>query len=141
MMGDRRGFSLAELMVVVLIVSILAAIAQPKLSDVLVKARAADAYADMEVVRVAALAFQADLHVWPPDASRGVVPTGLDAFLPSNFSLTKSDYQLDFDNWGGSPFDIGITIITSDATLGLTVLDMLPPPKWNSGDKYSWVIE
>ena len=140
-MNDRRGFSLAELMVVVLIVSILAAVAQPKLSDVLVKARAADAYADMEVVRVAALAFQANLHVWPPDATRGVVPTGLAAFLPADFNLVKSDYQLDFDNWGGSPFEIGITLITSDATLGLTLLDMLPPPKWNSGNKYSWVIE
>jgi prepilin-type N-terminal cleavage/methylation domain-containing protein len=140
-MSDRRGFTLIELMVVVLIVSILAAIAQPKLSDVLVKARAADAYADMEVVRVAALAFQADQNVWPPNASRGVVPTGLDEFLPADFSMTKSDFQLDFDNWGGSPFDIGITIITSDAVLGLTLLDMLPPPKWNSGDKYSWVIE
>ena len=140
-MSDRRGFSLVELVVVVLIVSILAAIAQPKLSDVLVKARATDAYADMEVVRVAAFAFQADQHVWPPEASMGVVPTGMDAYLPGNFNLTKSDYVLDFDNWGGTPFMIGITIVTSDANLGLTLLDMLPPPKWNSGDKYSWVIE
>jgi len=122
-MTDRRGFSLAELMVVVLIVSILAAIAQPKLSDVLVKARAADAYSDMDVVRVAALAFQANQNVWPPDASRGAVPTGLDAYLPENFNLTKADYVLDFDNWGGSPFQIGVTLITSDATLGLTLHD------------------
>lgn len=140
-MSDRKGFTLIELMIVVLIVSILAAIAQPKLSDVLVKARAADAYADMQVVRVAALAFQANQNAWPPDAARGVVPTGLGAYLPDDFSLVKSDYQLDFDNWGGSPFEIGITLITSDATLGLNLLDILPAPKWNSGDKYSWVIE
>ena len=140
-MSDRRGFSLAELVVVVLIVSILAAIAQPQLSDVMVKARAADAYGDMEVVRVAALAFQADQNAWPPEAAISVVPTGMEAYLPAGFNLTKSDYILDFDNWGGTPFVIGVTIVTSDATLGLTILDMLPPPKWNSGDKYSWVIE
>ena len=140
-MSDRRGFSLAELVVVVLIVSILAAIAQPKLRDVLVKARAADAYADMEVVRVAALEFQADQNDWPSEASQGVVPTGMDAYLPGGFDLTKSDYVLDFDNWGGTPLTIGVTLITSDATLGLTLLDMLPPPKWSSGNKYSWVIE
>ena len=140
-MSDRRGFSLAELIVVVLIISIVAAIAQPRLSDVLVKARAADAYADMEVVRVAALAYQADQNFWPPDASRGVVPTGMEEYLPDDFNLTKSDYVLDFDNWGGTPFVIGVTVITSDAALGLTLLDLLPPPKWTSGDKYSWVIE
>ena len=99
-MSDRRGFSLAELVVVVLIVSILAAIAQPKLSDVLVKARAADAYSDMQVVRVAAFAFQAAQNTWPPDASRGVVPTGMDAYLPGDFNLTKSDYVLDLRQLG-----------------------------------------
>ncbi len=140
-MTDRRGFSLIELIVVVLIVSILAAIAQPKLSGVLLKARAADAYADMDVVRVAALAYQANNNLWPPEAAQGVVPTGLDEFLPANFNMAKSDFQLDFDNWGGSPFIIGVTLITSDANLGLTLLDILPAPKWNSGDKYSWVIE
>ena len=140
-MSDRKGFTLIELMIVVLIVSILAAIAQPRLSDVLVKARAADAYADMQVVRGATLEFQANQNGWPPDAARGVVPTGLDVYLPETFSLVKSDYQLDFDNWGRSPFEIGVTLITTDASLGLNLLDILPAPKWNSGNKYSWVIE
>ena len=140
-MNDRRGVTLIELLVVVLIVSILAAIAQPRLSGVLVKARATDAYADMQVVRVAALEYQADQNDWPQEAIQGVVPTGLADYLPGGFSLTKSDYVLDFDNWGGTPFMIGVTLITSDVTLGLTLLDMLPPPRWNSGDKYSWVIE
>ena len=140
-MSDRRGFTLIELLVVVLIVSILAAIAQPRLSDVLVKARAADAYADMDVIRIAALAFQANNNAWPPEAGLGVVPTGLEEFLPGDFSMAKSDFQLDFDNWGGSPFEIGVTLVTTDAALGLTLLNILPPPKWNSGNKYSWVIE
>ena len=140
-MSDRSGFSLVELVVVVLVVSILAAIAQPKLSEVLVKARAADAYADMQVVRVAVLAFQADQNTWPADVNRGVVPPGLDSFLPANFDLVKSDYTLDFDNWGGSPFTVGVTLVTRDTNLGLRLLEILPPPKWNSGEKYSWVIE
>jgi prepilin-type N-terminal cleavage/methylation domain-containing protein len=140
-MSDRRGFTLIELLVVVLIVSILAAIAQPQMTQVIVKARAVDAIADMEVIRLAVYSYQTAQQGWPNDVSRGQVPPGLDAYLPGNFSFVKDDYTLDFDNWGGSPFSIGVTMITPDSTLGLTTLDMLASPKWKSGQKYTWVIE
>ena len=140
-MKDRRGVTLIELLVVVLIVSILAAIAQPKLSDLIVKARAADAISDMQVVRVAVYNYQSEEQAWPSDANSGIVPPGLDAYLPGGFDLVKDDYTLDFDNWGGSPFTVGVTLITSDSILGRTALEMLASPKWNSGDKYTWVIE
>ena len=140
-MTDRKGMTLIELLVVVLIISILAAIAQPRMSQVIVKARATDAIADMEVVRVAVYSYQTAVNGWPADANRGVVPPGLEPYLPANFSLVKDDYTLDYDNWGGSPFLIGVTLITSDEALGLTALDMLASPKWRSGDKYTWVIE
>ncbi len=140
-MIDRKGMTLIELLVVVLIISILAAIAQPRFSQVIVKARAADAIADMEVIRVAVYSYQTAVNGWPADANRGIIPAGLDAFLPGNFSFVKDAYTLDYDNWGGSPFMIGVTLITSDTALGLTTLDMLAMPKWNSGDKYTWVIE
>ena len=140
-MKDRRGVTLIELLVVMLIVSILAAIAQPKLLDVIVKARATDAISDMQVIRLAVYNYQTDQQVWPSDVNRGIVPPGLDAYLPGGFDLVKDDYTLDFDNWGGSPFAVGITLITSDSILGRTALEMLASPKWNSGDKYTWVIE
>ena len=140
-MNGRKGMTLIELLVVVLIISILAAIAQPRMSQVIVKARATDAIADMEVIRVALYSYQTAVRGWPAEAGQGVVPPGLDTFLPGDFSFVKDDYTLDYDNWGGSPFLIGVTMITSDTTLGLTTLDMLALPKWNSGDKYTWVIE
>ena len=138
---DRKGVTLIELLVVVLIVSILAAIAQPQLTSVIVKARAADAISDMQVVRVALYNYQSDKQTWPPDVNRGIVPPGLDTYLPAGFDFEKEDYILDFDNWGGSPFMIGVTLITSDTVFGVTLLDMLGSPKWNSADKYTWVIE
>ena len=138
---DRKGVTLTELLVVMLIVSIIAAIAQPRLSEVITKARAADAISDMQVVRVAAFGYQSDQQAWPSDVERGIVPPGLEDYLPGDFNLVKDDYTLDYEYWGGSPFMVGITLITSDSTLGRTALEMLASPKWNAGDKYTWVIE
>jgi prepilin-type N-terminal cleavage/methylation domain-containing protein len=138
---DRRGVTLTELLIVVLIISILAAIAQPKLTDLIVRARAADAISDMQIVRLAAYNYQTDLQIWPSDVGQGIVPPGLDTYLPEGFDLVKDKYTLDYDNWGGSPFMIGVTLITADSVLGRRALEMLSSPKWNAGDKYTWVIE
>ena len=137
----RKGMTLIELLVVVLIISVLAAIAQPRLHGVIVKARAADAISDMQVIRLAAYNYQSDQQAWPSDVASGIVPPGLEVYLPESFDLVKEDYTLDFDNWGGTPFMVGVTLITADSILGRTALEMLASPKWNSGDKYTWVIE
>ena len=138
---DRKGVTLIELLVVVLIISIVAAIAQPQLSHIIVKARAADAISDMQVIRLAVYNYQTDQQAWPSDVAAGNVPPGLEEYLPGGFDLVNDDYTLDYENWGGSPFMIGVALITSDSTLGRTALEMLASPKWSSGDKYTWVIE
>ena len=73
--------------------------------------------------------------------SSGIVPPGLDTYPPDGFDLVQNGYTLDYDYWGGSPFLLGVTLITSDSVLGRTALEMLSSPKWNAGDKCTWVIE
>jgi type II secretory pathway pseudopilin PulG len=124
-----------------LIVSILAAIAVPQFTDLIIKARAADAISDMQVIRVAVYSYQTDLQAWPDDVAGGIIPPGLEDYLPEGFDLVKDGYILDYDNWGGSPFTIGVTLVTPDSALGRNALEMLASPKWNIGDKYTWVIE
>jgi type II secretory pathway pseudopilin PulG len=139
--SDREGATLIELLVVVLILSILAAIVQPRISDVVLKAHAADVISDVRVVQVAVFSYEADLQSWPVEAAVGVVPPGLEAYLPTGFELAKEDYTLDFENWGGSPYLIGITVVTPNAPLGLRTMEMMAAPKWSAGNKYTLVLQ
>ena len=52
----RKGVTLIEVLIVLLIISIVAAIAQPQLTSIVVKARAADAISDMQISRLGRLA-------------------------------------------------------------------------------------
>lgn len=139
--GSERGFSLIELMIVVTIISIVAAIAQPQLHSVLLKARAADAVANMNVVKVATLTYQGDLSAWPVEAAAGVIPAGLGEFLPEGFTFLMEEYTLDFDYHGGIPFTAGISMVTDNSDLGLAVMDLLGKGVTNTGNKYSWIID
>lgn len=131
----RGGFTLIELMITVSIVGILAGFAIPNLQTMIYRARAAEAAADMEVVRVATLNYQADQLTWPAEALPGVVPSGLDAYLPEGFTFTGGDgYQLDFERWtlpGGLPGDpnttmlIGVSVIAVEDDLGNAIAEFL----------------
>ena len=130
----RGGFTLIELMIVASIVGIVAGLAIPDLQNMLYRARATDAAADMEVVRVATLNYQADLLSWPAEAATGAIPAGLDAYLPQGFSFSRNGYQLDFESWslpGGLPGDpnttmlIGVSVVAAEDDLGSAIAEFL----------------
>ena len=130
----RAGFTLIEVMIVASIVGILAGFAIPNLQTVLYRARATDAAADMQVVRFATLDYQADLLSWPAEAAAGVIPPGLDSYLPEGFSFSGNGYQLDFESWTlpeGLPGDpnttmlIGISVVADEDDLGNAIAEFL----------------
>lgn len=140
----RAGFTLIEVLIVALIISILAALVQPRVQRILLKARAAEAVSSLDAVKVGVLNYQANHHTWPPDVNRGIIPAGLAQYLPSGFSFTPENYTIDYDNWAGTSGQsfIGLSIITDEPELGQEMVALLGTNAWTNGtDRFTWVIQ
>jgi prepilin-type N-terminal cleavage/methylation domain-containing protein len=84
----RRGFTLAELMIVVTIVGLLARIAIPRVVEFRLRARASRIVTDLETIRGAAFHVSADSGWWPSGAGTGTAPPEMVPYLPPGFSWT-----------------------------------------------------
>ena len=139
------GFTLTELLTVIVVIGVLAGIAIPRLRGAILRAEAADVVGDMNVIKVAVLTYHADHYSWPTDRNRGQIPPELVDYLPGGFSFRKDDYLLDYDNWSGrrrAPFNVAVTFIAQNEELGLAVIEMLGSSIWsNGGDKFTWIID
>lgn len=86
-----KGFTLIEMMIVVAIIAILAAVALPKFIDISMKAKAAAIVADTRLILAAAQQYHADHGHYPPDGWWGEVPDGLEDYLPGDFSFARHE--------------------------------------------------
>ena len=64
---NRRGFTMVELIIVILILGILAGISLLRFIDLRNTARAAEVTGDVRSITLAAYNYHADAEVWPPD--------------------------------------------------------------------------
>lgn len=143
----RHGFTLVEMLIVVLIIGIVSSIALPHYQQVLLKARAAEAIGNMDAIRVAAYNYFLDNHAWPDDVERGVTPPELAPLLPDDFAFERDGYTLDWDNWstgGGGDFNgtVGISMVTSNTDLGNAFLQLLGAgtSRLTIGDHYTVIL-
>ena len=125
-MGARRvGFSIVELLVVVVMLGILAAIAVPMYQKVTYRARAASIIHDFHVVRTAAFQYQAESHTWPPDDWQGRVPEELEQYL-DGVRFRGAGYVLDWENWDYEDGPVlGISAVVEDEPLKGALLALL----------------
>lgn len=116
----RRGFTLAELMVVVTIVGLLARIAIPRVVEFRLRARAARIVSDLELVRGAAFHVMADSGWWPAGQGVGTAPPEMGPYLPPGFSWTP-DVGVSYA-WRLSGMPNGDPVqATEGATMGMGV--------------------
>jgi len=141
--GHRGGFTLVELAMVVLIIALLAAIGLPNFQRAVVRARATEAIAELQVIRVAVMGYLGEHHQYPADVNRGQVPDGLGPYLPEGYTFTTEYYTIDYDNWSGKdPGFVGLSVITTDAEIGAMMIDILGDNAWSNGsDRFTWVVD
>lgn len=84
---DRTGgFTLVEIMVVVVIVGLLAAMAIPAFQHVRERAIASRYVNDFRQFESAFQRYATENGQWPPSAGDGVIPAGMDGYLPTAYT-------------------------------------------------------
>lgn len=98
----RKGMTLIELMIVVSILAILAAIVIPTFSNATDDARATYAVSTMKVLANALERYHAEHDDWPADVSPGSFPSELEPYLVNtDFDNDVNGGVWDYENWIG----------------------------------------
>jgi prepilin-type N-terminal cleavage/methylation domain-containing protein len=144
----RHGFTIIELMMVMIVMGLLSGMAILKYIDLRHRARAAEVAADLQAVRLAAYGAWYEHNTWPTDAGPGQVPADLVAYLPTNFSFAKAEYTLDWENFvppGGGPsggMQLGVVVTASTPRLRKTLEQTLGSrlPFVSAGNTLTFII-
>ena len=116
------GFSLVELVVVVVIIGVLAGVAIPRTQTAVTRARATALVNDLRTVRQAAHEYRMEHGSWPPATEEGRIPDGLEEYLPDGFSFQGPRARVAFVNhaddrigeWGEG-VGVGVRIVDDPA--------------------------
>ncbi|ATW23991.1 competence type IV pilus major pilin ComGC [Candidatus Formimonas warabiya] len=101
MIQNEKGFTLIELMVVVVILGILAAIAIPRFTDKSAQAEKAREAADIKIIQNAVDLYYFDNKAYPGTLDGDTTPTDLDNLVPKYLQAVPDDItSIDFGEDG-----------------------------------------
>lgn len=121
----QKGFTLVEIMIVVSILGILAALVVPRYVNIQAQASAAAAGSSMLAIGKAVTYYQATTGEWPEDKNRRVLPPELEPYLSTDeFEDGPLGGVWDYEDWrgagytaGGDEIGIAISIVEGDPDL------------------------
>jgi prepilin-type N-terminal cleavage/methylation domain-containing protein len=131
MIRRRAGFTIVELLTVMIVLGLLASLALLKYIDLTHRARTAQVAGDLEAVRLAAYGAWSETGQWPAETGPGVIPPGLAQYLPASFTFQRNDYTLDWENFsppgGGQTagMQVGVVVSTTEPRLRLALENTL----------------
>lgn len=95
----RNGFTLVEVLMVVIVIGILSGLAVPIYRDVTVRADAARIVSDVHTIQLAVADYLVDEKVHPATAAIGVMPRELEDRLPDNFPFAWGAVKYRYRRW------------------------------------------
>lgn len=101
-MRARRGFSIPELLVVLILLGLLVRLGFPRYTELRAKAQARAVVGDVQAIRLAAYNYNTEKQSWPGEVGTGIVPPELTALLPIDFTFQRQHWVLDWDVWPGA---------------------------------------
>jgi prepilin-type N-terminal cleavage/methylation domain-containing protein len=121
-MSRRSGFTLIEMLIVMIVIGLLAALGVLRYIDLRNHAIASGVVAELNVIRLAAYNHWADTEAFPPDAPAGQNPPALDPYLRGGFTFTRQHHTFDWEHFPGATGGMQVGVVVTSDSPGLMAL-------------------
>lgn len=126
----RGGFTLVEVLLVMILLGILAGVALPNLHRAVARSDAARVVADVRTVRMALATYVSQGGAIPAAGAWGQVPPELVEYLPDGFEFTYKDVEYAVSTFGaGAPATAGAPLVVTRTW----AYRLAPPAGWPAG--------
>ena len=140
---ERNGFTLVEIMIVVVIIGILATLAMPAFQQVRVNAIATRFSNDIRTFQNAMEVYALEYGTYPADSGPGEAPDDFKAFLPGGFFENPTpiggEWDLDIEAGAGYTAAVGVGGLTDPNMQVIQKVDDIVDDGNTGSGSFQWV--